>query len=310
MWTGFKSSFLSKAGKAMLENRPSVCWVVAMNEGIPLGNLLGKGGIPLHVSIHDDQARSMAPRSRRYRWLAPLMQHSWLRLARRARSVDVVSNGMQEIYSRIHHFDSIICRPHVPHLPQIPAFVPRDNQLRVGHIGSIYSEPEFRCFLITFGKLARCTGKTPVLVLIGAGGLDRIALQHCMGDNSEIEDFPGLDESVAVQHLATCDLVYCMYPFDRRDAFFRQTSLPTKLSTYVQSQRPIFAHTLDDSTLAELLGPLPIATVCSSLESPDIEKSIRTLQASTWDSNSFEEFRSQTYGLHNVTRIQDALLAT
>ncbi len=53
-----------------------------------------------------------------------------------------------------------------------------------------------------------------------------------------------------------------MYPAGGKYQLFRRTSLPIKVSTYVQAQRPIFAHTPADSTLACVVTKYKLGAVC------------------------------------------------
>ena len=66
--------------------------------------------------------------------------------------------------------------------------------------------------------------------------------------------------------LRRCFALYLNYPFGRRDAVLRQTSFPTKLSTYVQAARPLLIHAPADSSTAPLIGPDGYATAWSDLD--------------------------------------------
>lgn len=309
-WSGWIPASIPIMADRILKESPDVLWLLAMNEGIPLGNWLSKNSaLPVHISVQDDQARGMAPRSQRYWWMAPLMLRSWLRLMRRARSIDVTSDGMQQFYSNTHQLKSFVCHPYVRSLPALPPYVSRSGELRVGHIGSLYSLREFHRFLKALGDTARQSGKKPTLVLIGGGSLDRASLSNSLGEGGTVEDHPSLEEPLAIELLASCDFVYAMYPFERRSAIFRQTSLPTKLSTYVQCQRPLFAHTPEDSTLASLTSNHDIGKVCASEEPCSIRATIAELLARQPGRLQFEAARSQVYGIGNVEQLEAALIA-
>jgi hypothetical protein len=73
-----------------------------------------------------------------------------------------------------------------------------------------------------------------------------------------------LIEESAIPIFATCDLLYAMYLAGKKYELFRRTSLPIKVSTYAQAQRPIFAHTPRDSTLVCVVAKYKIGEVCES----------------------------------------------
>jgi hypothetical protein len=89
---------------------------------------------------------------------------------------------------------------------------------------------------------------------------------------------------------------------------FRQTSFPTKLSTYAQSQRPIFAHTPADSTLADAVTRFQVGLVCAHQGVDAIAKHIEMIQARKICSEDFEVFREKVFGIDNVRRLENLLL--
>ena len=66
--------------------------------------------------------------------------------------------------------------------------------------------------------------------------------------------------------LQRCFALYLNYPFGWRDAVLRQTSFPTKLTTYIRAARPLLLHAPRDSTLAPLAAEAPYVLGWDSLD--------------------------------------------
>lgn len=107
--------------------------------------------------------------------------------------------------------------------------------------------------------------------------------------------------------LATCDFVYAMYPEGLRFQGFRRTSLPIKLSTYIQAQRPIFAHTPTDSGLAQLISKHGVGTVCSSEREWDIQQAMRAILEGKISRENFEAIRDDLMGPRQLQELRYAL---
>src|SRR5262249_40805538 len=137
--------------------------------------------------------------------------------------------------------------------------------LNVGHIGSIYSSREFGLFCAALKSYAARKNLDLRLTLIsGRGRLSEPVYREFEGI---IEDVPHMAEGDAIKRLAACDFVYAMYPFEDNSRVFRRTSSPTKLTSYLQAQRPIFAHTPCDSSMYSIVEQFGLGVNCPSLDS-------------------------------------------
>jgi hypothetical protein len=96
-----------------------------------------------------------------------------------------------------------------------------------------------------------------------------------------------------------------MYPAGRKYELFRRTSLPIKVSTYVQAQRPIFAHTPADSTLACVVTKHKLGAVC--VAGNDIAGDIRTLLQHPVPRENFSLAVSDLMGSAQVQQLGAAL---
>jgi hypothetical protein len=235
-------------------------WVVMHYAGVAIAAKLARmGRLPLHLTVHDDPAFGVALRSRRYLGLVPWIERDFAYALRRASSVDVIGQGMAERYRRRYGVESTIVHRALdePIAPSGDHNAARDG-LRVGVLGSTYGYEQLpllaRAVEIAAGRL----GVAPRMLVVGKGHGDRLRAEFA--GRVEVESLGHVSEAEGVARLRDCFALYLNYPFGRRDAVLRQTSFPTKLSTYIQAARPILVHAPADSSTAPLVGPDGFAT--------------------------------------------------
>jgi hypothetical protein len=279
-----------------------IYWVVAHYEGISVADELVARGKTVHLTVHDEPL-AMLIRSRRLRPLLPLMARVFPRVLRGAKSVDVTSTVMRDYLKTKYGVNSFALYKYVPELPRTSSQVSQ-NTLTVGHIGSLYQGTLFRQFVLACGDLARAQKRSFKIVRIGRSPeMDIIA-----GENlANFEVHGELSEADALPVLAGCDFVYAMYPYGFRFRRFRRTSLPIKLSTYIQAQRPIFAHTPPDSGLAQIVGRFNVGKTCSSRRGSDIRKAIQELMCCRFSRSDFENLRVALMGENQLHQLRMAL---
>jgi len=273
----------------------------------------------VHLSVHDDPMGGQFMRSKRFRLLAPLADRATKRALQSASSVDTVCRGMRTYYQNRFGVDSVVIHRFLapPHLSPPPAErdslaakasappYPSTKTITAGHIGSIYSVTEFRNFCLAFQEYARQESCEPVFVVV-AGRTD-VTAPVFEEFKQMIVDLPNRPERDAVSALSDCDFLYAMYPFHPRCALFRQTSSPTKLTTYLQVQKPILAHTPGDSSLKAIVMEYDLGAVCESIEVGALIETIKHLRRSTVDAQGFERARDELHGEANVARLQACL---
>lgn len=282
--------------------RADVYWVVGHYEGLSVADELLSKGKTVHLTIHDEPL-AMLIRSRRYRALWPLMARVFPRVLRRAKSVDVTSTAMRDYLKNKYDVNSFSLYKYLPELPTISPQVSAGT-LTVGHIGSLYHRSLFRKFVLACGDLARRQKRCLKIIRIGRSPeMDEIAAEN----PTAFELHGELLEECALPLLAACDFVYAMYPYGFRFRGFRRTSLPIKLSTYIQAQRPIFAHTPPDSGLAQIVRQFHVGKVCSSGQRPEIERTIEELLSSRFAREDFEKLRVELMGEDQLHRLKSAL---
>jgi glycosyltransferase involved in cell wall biosynthesis len=310
LWSGRREKELIEMAKPILAASADVHWVVAHGEGIGLGIILKtlEPEIPLHVTVHDDPEHGLLKRSRRYRLLAHLVHKPMKELMTRADSVDVISRLMREYYHKQFGVKSEVVHICVDRLPKLAPFVKKDHQLKIGHIGSIYSHDQFAKFLQGVAVYALKKGLKPVLKLIGKQSWPAGRFAGKLSPGASVNLLGEMREEHAIAQLSDCDFVYAAYPFNNAARVFRQTSLPTKLSTYVQAQRPIFAHTTMDSTLANAVIEFQAGIVCPHSGVDAIAHHIEIIESLKISRENFEVFRDRLFGAHNVSRLENLLL--
>jgi hypothetical protein len=277
-------------------------WVVGHYEGISVAAELLSMGKPVHLTIHDEPL-AMLIRSRRFRPLWPLMALTFSRVIRGVRSVDVTSTRMRDYFKFKYGVDCFALYKYLPELPIVSFHLSKET-LTVGHIGSLYHPGPFRKFILACRSYAESQNRSLKIIRVGASPeMDKIHSANLV----TIEDYGELLEQDALPVLATCDFVYAMYPKGFRFRGFRRTSLPIKLSTYIQAQRPIFAHTPGDSGLAELVEKYAVGKVCIRDRVTNIRECIEEILGMKIGHEHFEAIRKDLMGSSQIQQLHHAL---
>jgi hypothetical protein len=300
--SGFLPGSTALARDLVSRIQADLYWEVAHNEGISLATELCAMGKRVHLTVHDDPV-CMFKRSRKYRAFAPLMSRQFSRLLQSVESVDVISPWMRDAYKQNYKVDSFPVYRFVPELPRVSSDL-APGTLTVGHIGSVYHAEPFRHFLSACQQVSRKLKCALKVVRIGSSPeIDQLAAAN----PQVFENCGELDEEKAIVRLASCDFLYAMYPAGRRFQCFRQTSLPMKLSTYIQAQRPIFAHTPSDSSLASIVEKYKIGTVCSGNHESELHDALQVLLQKETPRARFEEVRLNLMGPEPLQQLRAAL---
>jgi glycosyltransferase involved in cell wall biosynthesis len=300
--SGFLPGSRSAVRKIVAQLHGDRYWVVGHYEGISVASELCDQEKPVHLTIHDDPFGTWR-RSARYRWFQPLLYRTFPLLLRRARAIDVTSWGMRNLYRQKYGVNCFSLYLHVPELPRVG--LARDpTQLTIGHIGTLYDLDPFRRFLKACRRIAEEGNRVLRVLRIGSSP----EWEPLVREAPEVFAQKGdLDESAAIPLLTACDLLYAMYPPGRKYELFRKTSLPIKLSTYVQAQRPVFVHSPPDSGLARIVAAAGIGCVCSTLEEREIRGLVRKSLESSISRESFEHLRQELMGQEQIRQLRSAL---
>lgn len=275
-------------------------WIVSHNEGLPLARcLVQSSDRPIHLTVHDDWAGALCARSKRYSFLSPIAARLSDRVLRAVKSVDVVSDGM-----RSHYFARTGIAAEVVHRyideEKIPERKKESSQIRVGHLGSLYSKSDLGVFLQALHSYSSASRVGAKVVFWGAN----LRPDEVPRDLENYVDLrPNTDEQSILGALQDCDFVYAAYPFSQRLKCFARTSLPTKLSTYVAARRPILGHAPRESTLSEFLAKTGVGRVWDNLGIQSGCDSIRDVLAMRPDAGAWDRAADEFFGKKNVEAI-------
>jgi hypothetical protein len=123
-------------------------------------------------------------------------------------------------------------------------------------LGSTYGYGQLPVLGRAVARAAEGLGVAGRIVVLGRNEGER--LRDELAGRAEVEVAGHVSEPEGVERLRGCFMLYLNYPFGARDRVLRQTSFPTKLSTYVQAARPLLMHVPPDSSavpLADDPGP-------------------------------------------------------
>lgn len=226
-------------------------WVVMHGAAVHVAAHLTRAGkLPIHLTVHDDPTAYII-RSKKNFILAPLVGIDLGFALKKAHSIDVVSQGMAQLYKSRYGVDSSIV-----HRGTDQTIQPETNYdktqfgLTIGILGNTYSYEQLPILCQAMIKASNHLQIPAKLLIIGQSFGNR--LQKQFSEQLEIEVANHLEEKTAIERLQKCFLLYLNYPFSRRTRILRQTSFPTKLSTYLMTARPIIMHVPDDSSVMPL----------------------------------------------------------
>lgn len=281
---------------------PDVVWVNAMNEGILVGKKLLDAGIPhLHVSVHDDPA-GLAIKSARYRLLASLMDRRNTELLRRAHTVDTVCDSMSNYYKRRIGIDSGVVYRYIHNL-QLPApqaakaSTGEGATIHIGHVGSAYSAEEVFAFARALRAISASDGVKFRLTNFGVSPAMTAAQQEFP---DIVENAGNTPEDEVIRRLQGTAFVYSMYSFNPRHRIFRETSQPTKMSTYLMAARPILAHCPPGCSTVDMLAKFRLGLAVTSLDQATLIESIRRILAWNLDRDEVERAAHYYCGKRNI----------
>ncbi|MEI7683567.1 MAG: hypothetical protein WCL32_00960 [Planctomycetota bacterium] len=227
-------------------------WAVLHGSTVAIASHLArKCDLPMHATVHDDPVYATAIRSRRLAIFAPLIARQFRIALQAARSVDVVCDSMADRYRRKYGVSSIVLHRGLsdPVSPS-PTYDLAREGLTVGILGNTYS---FRQLPI-LGRMVelaaqRLNVRAKIVVCGESYGL---RLKRLFEGRIEVEVTGHVEESKGIERLRRCAVLYLNYPFGWFSRVLRETSFPTKLSTYVYAARPLLIHAPPGTSLSGL----------------------------------------------------------
>ncbi|MBK0380660.1 glycosyltransferase family protein [Mucilaginibacter segetis] len=264
MLAGKKVDAIDSIVKQLLAIACDSYWIVSHNEGLRIALELTKkqNNRPVHLTVHDDWAGALCARSIRYRFMAGLANKLTVTTLKAVNSFDVISEGMRNYYRQLSGREGVVCHRYLEADTIIPGSGNHDkSEVILGHIGSIYDKSDLIDFLHLLKEFFAKQNKKVLLKMWGCH-LNTTAFPEDLKDTLLFYDT--LPENEVIPRLAACNFVYCMYPQSNVLHTFATTSLPTKLTSYLQAGRPIFGHGPADSTLAEFINTTALGVMWSN----------------------------------------------
>lgn len=264
---------IDQYASAIRQWSPDIVWVNAMNEGLLVGRRLSEMGVRLHVSVHDDPA-GLANKSRRYRHLSFFMDNCNRKLLKMADTVDVVCESMQRYYKARIGVDSGVVYRYINDRQLQVSKTTEGSDVIVGHVGSAYSKPEVVAFLKSLRRIEETDGTRFKVETFGTSPAFSAAAAEVPGLVEGAGDVP---ERTAVERLQHCHFVYSMASFDRQHRIFRETSQPTKMSTYLMAAKPILAHCPEGSSMLNMMTKFRLGLCVTSMNTDQLISRIREM---------------------------------
>lgn len=260
------------------ERKAGAVWAVMHGAVVHVAaHLTGHADLPVHLTVHDDPAFGVALMSTRYLAMVPLIERDVRRSLRAARSVDVVCEDMGKRYRERYGVSSTVAHRGMSR-PIEPSATHETQVLEVGVLGNTYGYTQLPLLAEAVIKAASTVGVPGRLVVLGQGNGPQLARDFA--GRLDVEVTGHLNEAAAVERLRRCFALYLNYPFGPRAAVLRQTSFPTKLTTYIQAARPLLVHAPRDSSIRFLSGRA-FADYAAWWDDMDVESGARAL-AQAW----------------------------
>ncbi|MBD1365009.1 hypothetical protein IDJ77_14405 [Mucilaginibacter sp. ZT4R22] len=307
MLSNSKLPFIDNIIKKLLAIDCDGYWIVSHNEGLRIAIELSTRQTerPVHMTVHDDWAGALCARSLRYRFMAGAAQKLTITALKTVPSFDLISGGMRDHYRKLSARRGEVCHRYLPESAILAGDKPDNkNEVLVGHIGSIYDKKDLFNFITLLKEFYQQENKKVTLQMWGCH-LKPGDVPQPLQDN--IKFYDTLPEDKVVPELAKCDFVYCMYPLGKALRTFSKTSLPTKLSSYLQAARPIFGHGPADSTLAEFLGTTKLGGMWSVRDKQTGFKALEMITALNPGPEQWQEARRLYFGEKNLQVMNKAL---
>lgn len=206
-------------------------------------------------------------------WTTKSVLRSFTSVLPRASRVAVASEGMSELYgvkynvrgiALIHGIHPSLWQPATARTTDKASFV-------VGFAGSLHCKTEWNALVAALSDWNRTQSSKVKVRFIGR--FPRLGARSA----PFVETVGPLSLRDTLRELAATDVAYVPYWFDRRHAWAAKTAFPSKISAYVAAGVPVMYHGPSDSSPAIFLRRYPVGLSCHSLESAEIQRTLRTL---------------------------------
>lgn len=146
--------------------------------------------------------------------------------------------------------------------------------LLIGFSGTLYSQTEMKALIDALSSVEWCVAGRPVKLRFLGAKLNVEASCPVM-----IEYLGWRPMAETIELLSEVDIAYLPYRFHPDFVTAARLSFPTKFSTYLAANAPIFYHGPADSAVVDFLKIYPCGIGCHSLDATEILKSLSKLES-------------------------------
>ena len=143
------------------------------------------------------------------------------------------------------------------------------NNIVIALSGQIYARKEFLALLSAINLLKWTHNDKRIVIRLYSKDLFVIN-NICFSDPLNIELRGWLSQEKLLPELATADLLYCPYWFDKEFHEEALLSFPNKLSTYLKTGVPVLVHAPDYASPRKFIEENNAGYVCGSLDEKEI----------------------------------------
>ncbi|MDZ7831114.1 MAG: glycosyltransferase [Desulfobacterales bacterium] len=229
-------------------------------------------GVPLLSMVHDDPVNRI--RVKNYpSWLVNLYHREFEKTLRTSQSCAVISDYMGEIYQKRYGVKTITLFPGVE---KEKCLAPRTldskkSPIIIGSVGSINSKRNWNILVESVNLLNQRHGKGKFRILhLGRPSRDLLITE-------DVEATGWLPEKEFESQLRRIDIGFLNWDFAPEMAETRRTSLPLKITTYIQAQVPMLALGPIDSTVVRYLNDYDCGLACTKPETKSFADQLENL---------------------------------
>ena len=258
-------------------------------------------GVPLLVMVHDDPVNRLRVKGLPG-WLIRLYAREFSRTLKAASGVAVISDYMGEYYRDQYQVGSVTLFPGVdPQKCLRPGKFSGDKKpFVIGSLGSVNSADNWNLLLEVVRLLNQKHGVGKFKILhIGQ-------LPSHLPVSEDVEVTGWLPEKEFIENLARLDLGFLNWPFDPQYAVTTRTSLPLKITSYIQAQVPMLALGPEGSSVNRFVRDHECGSTITNSDvnvlADTIEKMVRLMS----DTGSFKKGLESLKVLYNKEAFYDA----
>jgi hypothetical protein len=272
--TGLWGWYLARqAARLGRENAVELVWTDLVLETVVAGRVAAQLlNVPLFVTVFDDQPAYLAVAGYP-QWFCRLFQLQFKKTLLAARGHGVICKPMADYYKETYGIDSTVFYPGVERsscLPQKEINTQKLKPIVIGTIGTHYSDQNWLVLIGAVRLLNEKYGKNRFTIL-------QIGNLNPSLHSPEVEVTGWLADREFKQSLSRIDVSLVHLPFDAEYHIISQTSFPTKISSFIQAQRPLIAFGPAYSSIVTLVEEYKCGVTCISCDVASLVEVIEAL---------------------------------